>query len=1047
MKKKFLTVSITLLLLISAISIFVACSAKKFSVSFVQEGEKTIVVEVEEGGKLDPSDIPVPKAKTGYTVVWGEANLNEIKSDLTVRAVETANSYVVSYDTDGGTEVPNGRFTYDSAYELPNTSKSGFILKGWYLGGELIESGSAWKIADNVTLKAKWAEARNVSFVQEGYDTIVVKVENGGSVKPSDIPMPKAKIGYTVTWEDIDLTNITADISVGVVETANSYVVSYDTDGGTEVANDRFTYDSAYELPTPSKSGFIFKGWYVGDELIESGSAWKIAGDVTLKAKWAETCNVYFVQEGYDTVIIEVKNGGSVNPSDIPMPKIKTGYTVTWEEVDLTDITTNITVNAVETANSYAVSYDADGGTEASDDMFTYDSAYELPTTSKSGFIFKGWYSGDELIESGSAWKIADDVTLKAKWAEIYNVSFVQEGQETVVIMVEQGDSLASSDLPTPKTKTGYTVTWEAVDLTDITSNITVHAVEIAKTYTVSYDTDGGTELQNGRFTYDSAYELPTTSKSGFNFKGWYLGSDLVESGSAWKIANNVTLKAKWTLNVEYSSMTVHDVIKEYNREEAIMPGDWGLVDINLGGVPADNSAYRVRLTLNDSFGEDPALFGDSKAYIRFFGNAAAWSGENDIEQGSLGVCIDIESSKVSLINFAGSAFATVSYGKTKDFAVISANSTFVLEVGSFNKGDGQSIIYIMIDDEVVAWAEYETGTYAFGNYISFGVATPKVAFEDTADKTEPVIDETKIATVHNLIREYNGNAPVKPGDWGLGNVDLGEAPEGGFAYQVRVTLSDTFGADPALYGASTAYIRFFGNEAAWSGENDIEKGSLGICFNFAPYKVTWVNFAGGDVNVIYKNRFGWCGWSELSAGSSFVLEVGGYDIGAGISCLYVKIGGKVMLYAEYETGTYAFGRFVSFGVATPKVTFENAAEKVPEPVIDYTKITTVYDVIADKNGGATISTGSWTLADVNLGETPTNNFAYRMQINYGENFGGDPNWHGTSKTYIRFFGNAAAWSGENDIEKGSLGICFNLAPSVVAMVNYAGGEVNEIYT
>ncbi|MBO5313336.1 MAG: InlB B-repeat-containing protein [Clostridia bacterium] len=51
---------------------------------------------------------------------------------------------------------------------------------------------------------------------------------------------------------------------------------------------------------------------------------------------------------------------------------------------------------------------------------FTLKSKYELPTLKRSGYVFLGWYAGDNKIEqSGEKWSISDHLTLVARWEEI----------------------------------------------------------------------------------------------------------------------------------------------------------------------------------------------------------------------------------------------------------------------------------------------------------------------------------------------------------------------------------------------------------------------------------------------------------------------------------------------------------------------------------------------------------------------------------------------------------------------------------------------------
>lgn len=60
-----------------------------------------------------------------------------------------------------------------------------------------------------------------------------------------------------------------------------------------------------------------------------------------------------------------------------------------------------------------------------------------------------------------------------------YTVIFRQVGEEDVSIQVESGAGLTEGQIPVPKQKEGYAIGWESVDLSCITSNIIVNAVEV----------------------------------------------------------------------------------------------------------------------------------------------------------------------------------------------------------------------------------------------------------------------------------------------------------------------------------------------------------------------------------------------------------------------------------------------------------------------------------------------------------------------------------------------------------------------------------------
>ena len=261
---------------------------------------------------------------------------------------------------------------------------------------------------------------------------------------------------------------------------------------------------------------------------------------------------VTFQQAGETDKTVTVKEGEAVAEADIPAPAQKDGYTTVWKAEDLaklTNVTGNVTVTAVATANSYTITFNAGEGVDfPATQKVTYDAEVTLSTPERAGYTFDGWYNGTTLVTSG-AWKIASDVTLTAKWTEVaaetVTVTFNMNGT-TVVKTVEKGATL--TDIPAFPTDAGYEYSWSVTDFTNITENMTVNLVSTAKTFTITYDANGGTVVSGGTtftVTYGQAYSVtaPTVEKAGFVFAGWE--GDLPVG--TWTVANNVTLTAQWT--------------------------------------------------------------------------------------------------------------------------------------------------------------------------------------------------------------------------------------------------------------------------------------------------------------------------------------------------------------------------------------------------------------------------------------------------------------------------------------------------------------------
>ncbi len=268
---------------------------------------------------------------------------------------------------------------------------------------------------------------------------------------------------------------------------------------------------------------------------------------------------ITFKQAGQQDVVKTVTEGETLGEANVPKTAGKTGYTVEWNETELNaargTISSNLVVNAVETANTYKITYDAGEGTSsvATQDV-VYDSAVELATATRTDYDFMGWKMQDGTAVLDGSWKIASNVTLVASWTEKakHTVTFVQNGQTDVVKTLTVGTALAETDVPTVADKTGYTVEWDKTELAAALSatsgNLVVNAVETAKTYKITYDANDGTVSKTTQdVVYDTTVTLETATRKGYTFVGWYKADDTpVVNDGVWGIADNVTLKAKW---------------------------------------------------------------------------------------------------------------------------------------------------------------------------------------------------------------------------------------------------------------------------------------------------------------------------------------------------------------------------------------------------------------------------------------------------------------------------------------------------------------------
>ena len=264
----------------------------------------------------------------------------------------------------------------------------------------------------------------------------------------------------------------------------------------------------------------------------------------------ARTFTVTFQQSNQTDIEIKVEEGETLTM--LPAPAERTGYTVRWETVDLTNIMKNITVKAEEIPNNYTITYDANGGTlETTTQEVTYDAKYTLATPTREDYIFEGWTRDGNIIVSGDKWTIAEDVSLVANWKDnrpTYTVKFV-DGNSVKEISVKKGEAVASADVPEFIGKTGYTPHWDITDYTNIQADTTVTAIYDANVYTITYSAEGfeidGTTVDLTYGADCTALDMSLTRET-HNFLGWEYNGATYNKEIKWNVADNVTLTAKW---------------------------------------------------------------------------------------------------------------------------------------------------------------------------------------------------------------------------------------------------------------------------------------------------------------------------------------------------------------------------------------------------------------------------------------------------------------------------------------------------------------------
>lgn len=540
---------------------------------------------------------------TKYYNADGSSAINWNKAgDTTLYAQWTANSYQVIFNANGGSgSMDAEEFAYGEEKPLSTNgfTKTGYAFVGWTTGeiaGDVIYTDGAsvsnltTEQGGIVNLYAVWKPITYmVVYNGNGADGSMADQQMTYDMEAALSPIGYTKTGYhflgwskTSTAQTGELDNLEhvmnlaenegSKVTLYAVWGANTYTVAFHANGGTgsQMAEQSFTYDEAAKALSRNRytrTGYTFKGWALTDTATEAQYA-----------DQAKVQNLVVTQDGV------------------------------------------LNLYAVWTAQSYTVSFDANGGSTATASKeVTYGSTYgTLPAATRTGYDFAGWYTEKEAgtaIIADNTVSITADTTLYARWtAKQFTVSFdtnkgAGSSTPTVVNSINVTYDDSYGNLPVTG-RTGYDFAgWytassggtrvTADTKVTLTEDQTLYARWTANTYKVTFKANGGsfadsTTERSVTQTYDSNYKLPseTPTRAGYAFEGWYTSStagDQIAATTKMTTAGTQTLYAQWSKD---NSVRVGNVVLESSSTAVYAKTDtYGRV--TQGG---DETNYNVKL-------------------------------------------------------------------------------------------------------------------------------------------------------------------------------------------------------------------------------------------------------------------------------------------------------------------------------------------------------------------------------------------------------------------------------------------------------------------
>lgn len=548
-------------------------------------------------------------------------------ANFTLYAQWTANTLNVTWNSNSGSAVGGTTTTTGATITSAPTSptRAGYTFAGWFeqsgLTSQAVFPNYVHAQTANFTLYAKWNAnpTRTVTYaLAGGTSTLPTQsaVQDGLSFTiNANTPV---RFGYTflgwsngtTTYQPSDSYTVGAsNVTLTATWSADTLNVTWSSNGGSSVSGTTtVTGGTIASAPTnPTKSGYNFGGWFeesgLNTQAIFPNYVHGKGANFTLYAKWNAATFTITYKAGANGTGADLTQtfvyGNSASIKDATAPLTRAGYSISgWAATDggvqskaLSESyssAADLTLYPVWSANTITVTYDAQGGSSASNGSFATGSTLTLPAASvRSGYTFQGWFTaatgGTKVGNASATVSPANtaDVTLYAQWVAVnytvtYNGSTPTSGSvPTDTTNYNIGNSYAVAGNSGSLVKTGYafggwttnsngtgTVYNSGEAYTFADASVTFYAKWLANTYTITYNSNGATSGSptNASQTYTSGNAGVTLTtvgslvKTGYNFGGWSTVAGGAALSGAYTTSADVTLYAVW--NIKTVSIT-----------------------------------------------------------------------------------------------------------------------------------------------------------------------------------------------------------------------------------------------------------------------------------------------------------------------------------------------------------------------------------------------------------------------------------------------------------------------------------------------------------
>ena len=343
----------------------------EYTVIFANEGTIILRETVAYGNAATEPAITPTKPATDqytYTFVGWDKDFSYITGNLTVNAVyrNTVNEYTVKFVNEDGTEISSAEYEYGTVAsdivvpedpEKASTAQYTYTFAGW--------TPEIANVTGNATYTATYTSTTNeylIKFVNEdGTELQSSNVAYGETPSYTGATPEKASTAeyeYTFAGWTPEIASVTGNATYTATYTSavRNYTVKFVNEDGTEISSAEYEYGTvASDIVVPedpekaatAQYTYTFAGW--------TPEIANVTGNATYTATYTSTVRSYTVTFKSDDSVLKTETVSYGNAATAPANPTKENWTFKEWDKDFSNITGDLTVNAVYTPNQIGI--------------------------------------------------------------------------------------------------------------------------------------------------------------------------------------------------------------------------------------------------------------------------------------------------------------------------------------------------------------------------------------------------------------------------------------------------------------------------------------------------------------------------------------------------------------------------------------------------------------------------------------------------------------------------------------------------------------------